>query len=158
PNLEVEQGFTNFLLPFYIKNKDKKASDFLDNFVCDVEEGRPECFMSSMKTLLDGNSYQIAGKLEIYFQNVMCLIFKIMGFYTQVEYATSDGRIDIVVKTKNYIYLIEVKVDVPADEALAQIEAKDYAKVFAADERKLYKIGVCFSNKTRSISEYKIKT
>ncbi|MCD8291037.1 MAG: AAA family ATPase, partial [Prevotella sp.] len=55
PNLEVEQGFTNFLLPFYIRNKDKKASDFLDDFVCDVEEGRPERFLSSMKTLLDGN-------------------------------------------------------------------------------------------------------
>ncbi|MCD8291891.1 MAG: ATP-binding protein [Prevotella sp.] len=157
PNLEVEQGFTNFLLPFYIRNKDKKASDFLDNFVCDVEEGRPERFLSSMKTLLDGNDYSIIGELEKYFQNVMCLIFKLMGFHVDVEYKTATGRIDAVIKTKDYIYLMELKVDTPAEKALEQIETKDYAKVFAADERKLYKIGVSFSSTTRSISEYKIE-
>ncbi len=156
PNLEVEQGFTNFLLPFYIKNKDKKAIDFLDDFVCDVEEGRPERFLSSMKTLLDGNDYSIIGELEKYFQNVMCLIFKLMGFHVDVEYKTATGRIDAVIKTKDYIYLMELKVDTPAEKALEQIESKDYAKVFAADERTLYKIGVSFSSETRSISEYKI--
>ncbi len=157
PNLEVEQGFTHFLLPFYIRNKDKKASDVLDDFVCDVEEGRPERFLSSMKTLLDGNDYSIIGEFEKYFQNVMCLIFKLMGFYVDVEYKTANGRIDAVIKTKDYIYLMELKVDVPADKAFEQIETKDYAKVFAADERTLYKIGVSFSSETRSISEYKIK-
>ncbi|MCD8296637.1 MAG: ATP-binding protein [Prevotella sp.] len=157
PNLEVEQGFMNFLLPFYIRNKDKKASDVLDNFVCDVEEGRPERFLSSMKTLLDGNDYSIIGELEKYFQNVMCLIFKIMGFHVDIEYKTATGRIDAVIKTKDYIYLMELKVDTSAEKALEQIEAKNYAKAYAADERKLYKIGVCFSNKTRSISEYKIE-
>ncbi len=158
PNLEVEQGFTNFLLPFYIKNKNKKASDVLDNFVSDVEEGRPERFLSSMKTLLDGNDYSIIGELEKYFQNVMCLIFKIMGFHVDVEYKTATGRIDAVIKTKDYIYLMEVKVDTPAEKAIEQIESKDYAKAFAADERKLYKIGVSFSSETRSISEFQIKS
>ncbi len=157
PNLEVEQGFTNFLLPFYIRNKDKKASDFLEDFVSDVEEGRPERFMSSMKTLLDGNDYSIIGELEKYFQNVMCLIFKLMGFNVDVEYKTATGRIDAVIKTKDYIYLMEFKVDVPAEKAIEQIDSKDYALAFAADERKLYKIGVSFSSEKRSISEYKIE-
>ncbi|MCD8290091.1 MAG: ATP-binding protein, partial [Prevotella sp.] len=157
PNLEVEQGFTNFLLPFYIRNKDKKASDFLDDFVCDVEEGRPERFMSSMKALLDGNDYSIIGELEKYFQNVMCLIFKLMGFHVDVERKTSYGRIDAVIYTKDYIYVMELKVDVSADKALEQIDSKDYTLGFAADGRKLYKIGVSFSSDTRTISEYKIK-
>ncbi len=156
PNLEVEQGFTNFLLPFYIRNKDKKASDFLDDFVSDVEEGRPERFMSSMKTLLDGNDYSIIGELEKYFQNVMCLIFKLMGFNVGVEYKTATGRIDAVIKTKDYIYIMEFKVDVSAEKALAQIDSKEYALPFVADGRKIYKIGVSFSSKKRSISEYKI--
>ncbi|MCD8296543.1 MAG: PD-(D/E)XK nuclease domain-containing protein, partial [Prevotella sp.] len=112
-------------------------------------------FMSSMKTLLDGNDYSIIGELEKYFQNVMCLIFKIMGFNVDVEYKTATGRIDAVIKTKDYIYLMEFKVDVPADKALAQIDSKEYALPFIADERTLYKIGVSFSSKTRSISEWK---
>ncbi len=156
PNLEVEQGFTNFLLPFYIRNKDKKASDFLDDFVRDVEEGRPERFMSSMKTLLDGNDYSIIGELEKYFQNVMCLIFKLMGFNVDVEYKTATGRIDAVIKTNDYIYIMEFKVDVSAEKAIEQIDSKEYALPFTGDGRKIYKIGVSFSSKKRSISEYKI--
>ncbi len=154
PNGEVESGFMNYLLPFYVKNDDNAS--FITDFVNDVRSGNPEGFLSRMKTILDGNDYSIIGKLEKYFQNVMCLIFKLMGFNVDVEYKTATGRIDAVIKTKDYIYLMEFKVDVSAEKAIEQIDSKDYALVFAADERTLYKIGVSFSSEKRSISEYKI--
>ncbi len=153
PNGEVESGFMNYLLPFYVKNDDD--SSFITEFVNDVRNGNPEGFLSRMKTILDGNDYTIMGKLEKYFQNVMCLIFKLMGFYVDVEHRTSFGRIDVVIYTKEYIYVMEFKVDVPADKALAQIDTKEYMLAFAADGRTQYKIGVSFSSKKRSISEWK---
>ena len=86
----------------------------------------------------------------------MYIIFELLGEYVQTEKQTSNGRIDILLQTKDYIYVMELKVDGTANEALDQIEAKGYAKPFVADPRKLYKIGVNFSLTTRRIEEWKI--
>ena len=71
--------------------------------------------------------------------------------------AISKGRMDITLQTKDYIYILELKVDKTADEALQQIEDKQYAAPFKADPRKLFKIGVCFSSQERGIREWKMK-
>ncbi len=155
PNGEVENGFIRYLLPIYTNNDKTKSKAFITKFVKYVRNGNPEGFMSSLKAFLDGGKYALAGELEIYFQNTMFLIFRLVGFYVDVEYMTSDGRIDMVVKTKDYIYVMELKVDVPAEKALEQIDTKEYLLPFAADGRKLYKIGVSFSSKKRTISEWK---
>ena len=63
---------------------------------------------------------------------------------------------DIVVQTDKYVYIMELKMDASVDEALRQIEDKGYAKPFAADSHKLFKIGISFSTKTRRIEEWKI--
>jgi len=73
-----------------------------------------------------------------------------------VERHTTDGRMDMIVKTAEYIYIIEFKLDKSAEEALQQIEDKLYAKPFECDSRFLYKIGVNFSSKTRRIDDWKI--
>jgi Holliday junction resolvase-like predicted endonuclease len=86
----------------------------------------------------------------------MYIIFDLLGEYVQTEKQTSNGRIDLLIQTKEYIYVIELKVDSTADEALKQIEEKGYARPFAADPRRLYKIGVCFSTATRRIEDWKI--
>ncbi len=157
PNREVEEGFMQSLLPLYTSGDEAISASYLARFVEYVKAGNAEGFMSNLKAFLDGGKYALAGELEKYFQNTMFLIFRLVGFNVDVEYMTSDGRIDIVIQTKDYIYLMELKVDTPAEKAIEQIESKDYAKAFAADERKLYKIGVSFSSETRSISEFQIK-
>ena len=91
--------------------------------------------------------------LELHYQNVLFIVFKLVGFYTQAEYHTSEGRVDLVVKTADYIYVMEFKLEGTAEEALQQIEEKQYALPFEADPRKLFKIGVNFSNKTRNIEK-----
>lgn len=93
--------------------------------------------------------------LELHYQNVLFIVFKLLGFYTQVEYHTSQGRIDLVLKTDNYIYVMEFKLEGTAEEAIRQIEEKNYALPFASDSRKLYKIGVNFSNQIRGIEAWK---
>ena len=155
PNQEVEQGFLNFLLPRYSSAGDK-SSYFIEEFVKDVEAGNPERFMQRLSTMLADTDYKVVGNAELYFQNVMYLIFKIMGFYIQVERPMSYGRIDAVIETADYIYIIECKLDKSADEALRQIDGSNYAASFQMDKRKLYKIGVNFSSETRGVEEYKI--
>ena len=156
PNKEVEEGFLNFLLPLYT-SAGNNSPFMVDEFVQDVESGNPERFMQRMKAFFADTSYQVVGNAELYFQNAMYLVFKIMGFYTQVERPTSDGRIDAVIQTPDYIYIIECKLDRTAEEALRQINESDYAAPFAMDKRRIYKIGVNFSSQTRGVEQWIIE-
>ena len=137
PNLEVERGFTRFLIPYYTLLKSDQGQLFVANFVKELRAGKVEDFMKRLDSLFADGDYQVAGDAELYFQNVVWIIFKMIGFYTEVERHTSDGRIDMIVKTSDYIYILEFKLDKSADEALQQIEDKQYAMPFEHDGRHL---------------------
>ena len=155
PNKEVEEGFLNFLLPQYT-SAGSESPYMVDEFVKDVEAGKAEQFIKRLTTFFASNSYQVAGNAELYFQNALYLVFKIMGFYTQVELPTSDGRMDVVIQTSDYIYIIECKLDGSAEDALQQIESKNYAAPFAMDKRTIIKLGINFSSKTRGVESWKL--
>ena len=155
PNEEVERGFSRFLFRYYTPASQGRDS-FIKDFVMAIEAGQTDKFMSLLESLFAGQDYQLAGDAELYFHNAVALIFKMVGFYTDTERHTSDGRMDMVVQTADYIYIFEFKLDKSADEALAQIEEKQYALPFANDPRKLYKIGVNFSSETRRIESWKV--
>lgn len=157
PNKEVEDGFMNYLLPYYTPIKKTDTAFFVASFVDDVENGNPEQFMKRMAAMFSKTDYQIVGNAELYFQNAFYLIMTMMGFYTDVERTTSEGRIDMTVETKDYIYIFEFKMDGTPEEALQQIETCGYAKPFAMDARKLYRVGVNFSSAKRCIAEWKIE-
>ena len=157
PNKEVEDGFIKYLTPMYTPIENNKTEFFVASFVDDVESGNPEGFMERLQSLFADTDYEITGKLEKYFQNSMYLVFKLLGFYAEVERRTSRGRIDIVIQTADYVYVLEVKLDGTADDALRQIDERGYADPFMSGNRHIYKIGVNFSSATRGIEEWKIK-
>ena len=156
PNREVEEGFVKYLVPFYSPCKVEKPQLFIDNFVKDVESGNVESFMQRVQRFFDGGDYQVVGKAELYFQNTLWALFKLLGLYVDVERHTTDGRMDILVHTPQFVYILELKIDQSADVALQQIEEKQYAKPFEGDGRTIYKIGVNFSSETRRMTEWKI--
>ena len=156
PNREVEQGFIKYLYPFYTPKVQEKSTFSIARFVKDVRNGDAEGFMRRLENFFANGDYQVMGNLEIYFQNTLYVFFRLMGFYVDVERHTSDGRMDIVMQTPEYVYILELKMDKTAEEALAQIEAKGYAKPFAGDSRRIFKIGINFSTATRRIDDWKI--
>ena len=157
PNEEVEEGFTNFLMPYYTNTGSEGGPMFIRNFVMALRLGKPEAFMKRMQVLFADSDYKIVGDAELYFQNAFYVVTKLLGFYVDVERTISDGRIDMVAKTKDYIYIFEFKYDKDAHAALQQIEDKGYAKPFAADKRKLIKVGVNFSRQHRCIDDWKVE-
>ena len=72
-----------------------------------------------------------------------------------IEKQQSQGRADCIVETPQYVYVFEFKLDGNADEVLKQIEDKGYAMPYAADSRRLFKIGASFSSQTGTISDWK---
>lgn len=154
PNEEVERGFAQFLGTYYFSGG-MNGSFTINNFVREVESGDIEGFMTRLQALFADGDYQVMGKMEIYFQNTLSVIFKLMGFYVQVERHTSRGRMDVTIQTRDYVYIMELKVDKTADEALQQIEDKQYAAPFVSDPRKLFKVGVRFGSESKGIDEWK---
>ncbi len=156
PNAEVREGFIKFLLPLYT-NQNRDSTQFaISRFVREVRSGQPEAFMTRLVAMMADTDYRIVGKGELYLQNFLFVFFRLLGLYVEVERATSDGRTDMVVQTKDYVYILEFKLDQTADEALRQIEEKGYAKPFAADRRPVYKIGVNFNSRQRRVDDWKI--
>lgn len=154
PNREVEEGVVRFLLPFYA-NVNKVESPFeIQKFVREVRSGDYDSFFRRLQSFFADTTYEVIREQELHYENVLFIVFKLVGFYTQVEYHTSKGRIDLVLQTDKFIYVIEFKLDGTAEEALQQIHDKHYALPFASDRRKLFKIGVNFSAETRNIEKW----
>ena len=157
PNMEVEEGFVRFLLPYYTRLQKSDSAFEIVNFVKEVEEGNIDGFMHRLQSFFSDTPYELVRDLELHYQNVLFIVFKLLGFYTHAEYHTSDGRIDLLVKTDRYIYVMEFKLDGSAEEALEQIDDKMYHLPFAADTRKVFKIGVNFANATRNIERWLVE-
>ena len=89
-----------------------------------------------------------------YIIRMFYIVYKLLGFYVKAEYHTSAGRVDMVLQTDKFIYVMEFKFNGTAEEVLRQIRDKHYARPFAKDSRKLFKIGVNFSAETRKIEKW----
>lgn len=156
PNKEVEEGFVRYLLPFYTSVNAGDTTFEIQRFVRSIRQGDPEAFLTRLRGFFSDTPYELVRDRELHYQNVLFIVFKLVGFYVRAEYHTSNGRVDLVLQTDRYIYVMEFKLDGTAEEALRQIEEKGYAQPFASDGRKLFKIGVNFSNTTRSIDTWLI--
>jgi len=156
PNQEVEHGFIKYLLPFYTPKTTNKSSYSIAQFVKDVRKGDAEGFMQRLEDFFATGDYQVMGNMEIYFQNTLYVFFRLLGFYVDVERRTSCGRIDVVMQTPDFVYILELKINQTAAAALQQIEEKDYARPFTNDTRRLFKIGVNFSTETKMIDDWKV--
>ena len=154
PNREVEQGFFRFLLPHYASVSISKSPYEIQRFVEEVRHGDVDGFLNRLRTFFNDTPYELARDREVHYQNILYIVFKLMGFHTEVEYHTSRGRVDLVLKTSDYIYIMEFKLNGSAEEAIKQIEEKGYASAFSCDKRKLIKVGINFNDEIRSIERW----
>lgn len=154
PNKEVEEGFTRFLLPCYTSVRKGQTAFDIKNFVQDVRKGNTEQFLKRLCALFADTPYELIKNLENHYQNVLWLLFKLLGFHVQAEYHTSEGRIDLVLQSPKFCYVMEFKLDGTAEEALAQIEDKHYTLPFDTTGRQIIRIGMNFDSNTRNIEKW----
>lgn len=157
PNEEVNEGLLSFLLPYYANLQNKNSMVLVYNMIDVLNCGEVDKFMSELTSMFASVSYEMNMGSEQNLHNALLILMKLMSLEVTTEYRTSNGRIDLMIKTDKYLYIIELKLDKSAQEALDQINEKNYALPFAADGRKIIKIGINFSTKTRTISEWKVE-
>lgn len=156
PNDEVKNGFLNFIYAYYVPVNPAEGNTTTSRMARALRAGKPEEFMKILDAIFSGTTYQIEINSERSFQQAMYIIMELLGEYVEAERHTSNGRIDLLLQTKDYVYIVELKIDNTADAALQQIEDKGYAKPFINDPRKLFKIGVSFSTENRRIEDWKV--
>ncbi len=162
PNEEVKGGFISLLAANYLETDAEKMDSWLQKIVLSMRRGDPEALRKLMTGFLAGIPYTMRRKedereRERYFHYTFYLIFNMVSIYTvYTEKEQSEGRVDCIVETDKYVYVFEFKLDGTAGEALAQIEAKGYARPYEADARKLFRIGAVFSSQTGTISDWAV--
>ena len=161
PNNEVKKGFLSAIAADYLKTAESTGSLALQ-LSKTLKAGDLESFQKLLTAFLASIPYSMRRKndereWERYFHYTFYLILRLMSLYVvYTEKEQSQGRVDCIVETDNYVYIFEFKLDSTAAAALKQIEDKGYARPYAADPRKLYKVGVNFSSKTGTIDDWQV--
>lgn len=155
PNLEVRRGLFNNLARYYFNEQPTAISRSVRD-VRRMLEGRDiDGAMECLRTFMAGIPYELSDKAtELHYENNLFIIFMLIGVDARPEWHTSAGRIDLLLRMRNYIYVIELKRDGTPAEALAQIREKDYARQFSGDPRPVVSLGITFSTATRNITAW----
>jgi hypothetical protein len=153
PNSEVESSFTLYLLGSLNDGHIDKADSLLIEMRFALRENNIEKFIELINNLFKGISYIIADNKEKYFRSIFYIIVKMLGFTIETEIMTIDGRIDVVITTDKYIYIIEFKAGQDAKTAIEQIKEKEYHKKYEGDKRKKTLIGINFSLDDKCIDD-----
>ena len=90
---------------------------------------------------------------------MLYIIFSFLGHFNglDVEVHTPTGRVDMVMRTQNTLYLFELKLNKNAQTAMNQIDLKDYASKFSLTGLPVVKVGINFDSERRTISDWEIK-
>ena len=155
PNKEVKNGFLKAFLPTVSNIPVAVGNSMLVSVVQALYADDIDTALTHIKAYIAAIPYYYENKKEPAFQTIMYLILTLLGQNMKVEVPFAAGRTDAILETTNTVYIIEYKVDKSADEALKQIEDKHYADPYAADKRRILKVGVNFSTESRTIESWK---
>ena len=154
PNQEVSMSFNTYLLKEYAGTSDNEVTDFCGQLAEALIGGDIESLRKILEVFFAGFPYDLHKKSESNFQNIFYSLFRLLGYYVEAESRTNNGRIDAVVKTDQWIYLFEFKIDKNADEALSQIKNKDYVRKYMLSGKKVMLIGTSFDTDKGQLSDW----
>lgn len=155
PNEEVRRSFLEHLLHAFSEHKPSEVHSILYKLSGYLKEGNLQSFFDVFNVFLASIPHQIHKELEAYYHSLLYLFLKAIGFRVDAEVSTSQGRIDIVLKTQTTIFIFEFKINKTAQEALDQILTKNYQKQFSLDNTQIILVGVNFDTKLRILNEWK---
>jgi hypothetical protein len=156
PNEEVRASFARSLSEYYFQAPEEDIRSLSVRLPDALYDGDVDEAMNSLKSFLASIPYDIIRERENYYQTAIHLIFAMLGLNCRSEVRIASGRIDTLVETKNYIYFFEFKLHGTAEEALAQIDTKEYLLPWTESGKKLFKIGVEFDHEKRNIGTWKV--
>lgn len=159
PNNEVRVGMMQNMMKYYFPRNISSGKISMQQFYAALKAGQIDEAFTYLKDFLSDIPNILNNKEEKHFQTILYVMFTWLGFYTEVEVNTAVGRTDVVIKNEKNIFVLELKVDGSADDALAQINSKNYSIPYKYDGREVVKIGVNVSteNNVRTIDKWVVE-
>jgi hypothetical protein len=158
PNTEVRAAFNNSLITHYLAVDRTDAHALTKTLPRAFINGSVDQAIQAMRSFLASIPYDIIKPTENYYETAIFIMLAATGLQCQAEHRTSNGRIDALVETCDFVYCFEFKLDKPASQALAQIEQKEYTLKWESGPRKVFKIGVAIDSTTRTLADWRVET
>ena len=164
PNEEVRFGFLQELLPLYVNIRRDEVRATVLKLYRALRSGDMAEAMAQISVILAGIIYGNTPSSEKgrplreqYYQSVLYAVFRLLGIHAQAEVVCATGRIDMLVMTREHVYIFEFKVNTQgtAQDAIDQIKDREYFRAVRAEGRPVHLVGVSFDEKTRNIGEWK---
>ena len=156
PNYEVTDSFLSSLAPIYAGLGPTEATNYQFAAQEALLVGDAERFVKTLKSFFANIPYSLTDRQnEQMWQTIVYVILKAIGAAVQGEVLTNEGRIDMTCETAACIWLVEFKLDRPAEEALAQIDERNYAEKYDFSGKTVRKLGISFSSERRTIVDVK---
>lgn len=157
PNKEVRTGLMRNLIPSYITNDTLTTTTTVVNLARALTRDDMDGALRLLQEFLSTIPYCDNADSEGHYQQVFYIIFSLLGYYIDVEVHTPRGRVDIVLRTRTTLYVIELKLDKTADAAMDQINLKNYAERFSLCGLPVVKVGINFDSERRTLGDWKIE-
>ena len=157
PNKEVRLGLLKSLLPGYLH---RYTSDGLTTVALLYEailEERPDDAFRLLQTFLSTVPYCDHTDYEGHYQQMLYIIFSLLGMYVDVEVRTPRGRVDMVMRTVTALYIVELKLDQSAEAAMRQIDLREYPERFALCGLPVVKVGINFDRERHTLKDWVIE-
>ena len=158
PNKEVRLGLMESLLPNYVGNETPEATTMVAYLFYDIQNGDMDSALRRLQTFLSTIPYCDNTKYEGHYQQLFYVIFSLLNYYVDVEVRTPRGRVDVVLRTKTTLYVMELKLDKTAGEAMEQLNLKNYPERFALCGLPVVKVAINFDSERCTIGEWKLQT
>ena len=156
PNREIRIGLLRSLLPYYVQGEglsNTMVAKMYGSILHDDMDGALRLLQDFLSTV----PYCERTDTEGHYQQVFYIIFSLLGYYVDVEVRTPRGRVDMVMRTRTRLYVMELKLDRSADAAMRQIDLKDYPARFALCGLPVVKVAVNFDSDKRTLKDWRIE-
>ena len=157
PNMEIRIGLMESLLPNYIQIDSYKGVTTVGEMYIALLNEDLDGMLRLLQSYLLTIPYCNDANSEGHYQQLLYVIFSLMGRYVDVEVHTATGRVDMVMRTDKNLYLFELKLNKSAEAAMRQIDLNDYASKFALSGLPVIKVGISFYAERRTIGDWKIE-
>ena len=157
PNKEVRLGLMESLLPNYVGNETPEATTMVAYLFYDIQNGDMDSALRRLQTFLSTVPYCDNTKYEGHYQQLFYVIFSLLNYYVDIEVRTPRGRVDVVLRTKTTLYVMELKLDKTAGEAMEQINLKNYPERFALCGLPVVKVAINFDSERCTIGDWMIE-
>ena len=156
PNAEVRIGLMRSLIPYYVTCDTQTTNTTVVNLARALVRGDMDGMLRLLQTFLSTVPYCDRTDYEGHYQQMLYIIFSLLGAYVDVEVRTPRGRVDMVMRTATTLYVVELKLNQSAEAAMQQIDLRNYPERFALCGLPVVKVGINFDMERHTLKDWVI--